>query len=230
MSWIESFFKDRWQFVEIDGERSSLGSVLSGVPQGSVLGPLLFLVYINDLPVQIESHCRLFADDAIIYNTTDNIDTLQRDLRTLEAWSAKWQMTFNTSKCIFLQVGKKIAHHPGYFFLGNSLTQVDSYPYLGITLQSNLKWTNQIDKIAAKASQRLALVRRVLKFADLPTKKITYFSIVRPIMEYASQIWDPYLKKQVKQLEKVQNQALRFIFNIKGQVSFTQLRTDTGQK
>ena len=202
----------------------------SGVPQGSVLGPLLFLIYVNDLPIKIESECRLFADDAILYNTSSNLTTLSNDLTSLEAWSKRWQMSFNTSKCAFLQIGKKIANHPGYSFCGGRLTQVDCHPYLGVQLQSNLKWDQHINSITTKATQRLAMLKRVLRDSNLPTRKVAYFSIVRPVLEYACQVWDPYQKNQVKQLEKVQNQALRFLFGIRGQVSFSELRKETDIK
>ena len=97
---------------------------------------------------------------------------------------------------------------------------------MGIKLQSNFKWDKHIDTVAKKATQRLAMLRRILKTADTPTRRIAYFSLVRSILEYASQIWDPSEKKYAKKLEKIQNQALRFIFRIKGRVSFTELRAN----
>jgi len=228
VGWIESFLKDRTQFVEVDGCKSELRAVASGVPQGSAMGPLLFLVFINDLPAKIKSHCRLFADDALIYNTSDKANVLIEDLKTLETWSEQWQMSFNIAKCAHLRVGKGRDDDTKYSFCGKQLDTVTSHPYLGIELQSNLKWDRHIGKIVTKATQLLAMLRRVLKTADLPTRKIAYLTIVRPTLEYAGQIWDPYTKTQIKQLEKVQNQAMRFIFRIKGRTSFKKLREDTG--
>lgn len=225
--WISSFLRNRQQYVEIEHHKSVVKPVVSGVPQGSVLGPLLFLIFINDLPTAIQSQCRLFADDAIIYNTSNNISNLQTDLVAVENWARQWQMSFNVDKCVFLQIGAQIVGHPGYSFCGKLLPKVDSSPYLGLQLQCNLKWDEHINRITSKATQKLAMIRRVLKTADLPTRKIAYFSLVRPSLEFGSQIWDPYYKHHIKQLEKIQNKALRFIFNIKGQISFTKLREDT---
>ena len=99
-------------------------------------------------------------------------------------------MTFNVSKCPFLQISKKMVGHPGYNLCDVELDQVDFYQYFGIHLQSSLKWDKHINERVNKATQKLAMIRRVLKFAD--TKKIAYFSIVRPTLEFTAQVWDPY--------------------------------------
>ena len=109
MLWIEGFLENRAQFVAVDGQHSSTRPVISGVPQGSVFGPLLFLIYVNNLSTVIKSNCRLFADHALIYNTSQNMDILKQNLINLENWSRKWQMKYNDSKSVFLQVGGKQA-------------------------------------------------------------------------------------------------------------------------
>jgi len=225
--WVKGFLLNRQQYVEVDGHKSLMKPAISGVPQGSVLGPLLFLVYINDLPSFLSSECRLFADDALLYNTADHTDLLQQDLCALELWADCWQMSFNVAKCCYMRVGKTLSPHPGYVFGRQALKKVMSHAYLGVELQGNLKWDLHINTITSKATQRLALLRRVLKTADMPTRKIAYYSIVRSTLEFASQVWDPYEKNKIKQLEKIQNQALRFIFNIRGHVSFSELREKT---
>ena len=105
---------DRMQYVELQSYKSTTRPMVSRVPQGSVLGPLHFLIYINDSPNRIKSHCRLFADDGLIYNTADNFMLFKEDLLVLEQWSKEWQITFNVSKCAFLQIGKMVGH-PGYY-------------------------------------------------------------------------------------------------------------------
>ena len=100
--WIGSFFHDRQQAVVVDGTRSDYVKVRSGVPQGSVLGPTLFLIYINELPNLVQSSCKLFADDTKLFksiSTNDDCKTLQADLDTLSDWSSKWLLKFNTEKC-----------------------------------------------------------------------------------------------------------------------------------
>ena len=182
------------------------------------------------MPRNIKSECRLFADDALIYNKTSNYAILKQDLKNLEEWSKRWQMSFNVAKCAFLQVGKQNVNHAGYEFCGGKIKQVKSHEYLGVHLQSNLKWDTHINNITTKAIQKLALLKRTLRHSNTPTRKIAYYTIVRPTLEYACQIWDPHQKDKIHQLEKVQNRALKFIFNIKEQISFTKLRENTNIK
>ena len=110
LAWIEDFLTGRTQSVLVDGVTSNPVDVTSGVPQGSVLGPILFLCYINDLPDQVSSGCRLFADDSILYreiSTPDDSTQLQKDLDALAAWESKWGMAFHPDKCTVLQVTRK---------------------------------------------------------------------------------------------------------------------------
>ena len=107
LAWIRGFLSDRFQRVVVDGEFSSSIPVTSGVPQGSVLGPILFLAYINDLPEQVKSQVRLFADDTVVYITMDKQDSpavLQGDLKQLELWETLWDMEFNPGKCQVIHV------------------------------------------------------------------------------------------------------------------------------
>jgi len=226
ISWIEAFLSNRQQFVFLDGSRSSPCLVHSGVPQGSVLGPLLFLLFVDDLPGSVTSECRLFADDALIFNTRGNSLILQNDLKTLENWSHTWQMSFNTSKCCVLSIGEKDSTH-SYFLNNNRLKNVNSHPYLGVEISHNLKWDDHIEKVTTKANKVRGMLGRVLKFADTKTRLVAYKTLVRSNLEYACQVWDPYKKVNSKKLEKVQNKALRFIYRIRSRVSFSKLREDT---
>ena len=110
LSWVESFLSNRTQQVLVNGKSSKCSPVTSGVPQGTVLGPLLFLVYINDLPECVQSQTRLFADDSLLYreiNTPDDVIALQHDLNQLQIWEATWLMKFNTDKCELLHITNK---------------------------------------------------------------------------------------------------------------------------
>ena len=125
----------------------------SGVPQGTVLGPTLFLCQINDLPQAVQSQVHLFADDCLIYQPikshTDHI-TLQSDLLELEKWADKWGMRFNAKKCYILSINNRSSH---FYSLGNHiLKQVDENPYLGLTITENLKWSSHITKITKEAN------------------------------------------------------------------------------
>ena len=152
LAWITAFLKDRTQRVLLDGETSTPRPVTSGVPQGTVLGPVLFLTYINDLHESItKSNVRLFADDCVLYrDITDRNDTdlLQQDLDSLGRWEAKWLMEFNVDKCFVMHATHskhKIQHQ--YTLHNQTLTPVKHSKYLGVTLSDDLTWRTHISNV-----------------------------------------------------------------------------------
>ena len=164
LKWLQSFLIGRCQSVVCEGEIAQPRSVMSGVPQGTVLGPLLFLTYINDLPDTLHSRIRLFADDALLYGLISGVsdsDQLQEDLYKLEMWQDKWQMKFNPGKCKILCIStKKNPTLTKYMFCKSELEYVDSVSYLGITFNKNLKFSEHVSTIADKASKVLGVARR----------------------------------------------------------------------
>ena len=192
-------------------------TVTSGVPQGTVLGPLLFLLYINDITCNIQSEIRLFADDCILYRTIRNrtdCSILQEDIDKLFSWAAVWQMQFNSKKCHILSITRQRSKSATTYTLGTEvLSQVDSYPYLGVTVSSDLRWHNHVSCISTKATRTLNFIRRNIHGCSAETKALAYTSLVRPHLEYASSAWDPYLAVDVSQLESVQRRAARFACN-----------------
>lgn len=214
LSWFESFLTTRQQSVICAGKSSSSSLVTSGVPQGTVLGPLLFLLYINDLPDGLNSSISLFADDALLYGIISNdadSNKLQDDLLQLERWQNKWQMNFNPSKCkIICFSTKQEPPQKTYVFCGTILEQVESIPYLGVTLDHQLKWSNHISNISRKANKTLGMIKRNLWNCPQSIKETTYKTIVRPKLEYACESWDPYYKKDIATLERIQRKAARF--------------------
>ena len=216
-NWISSFLHNRSQAVVVEGSRSSIIPVKSGVPQGSVLGPCLFLVYINDLAEQVASKARLFADDTLLHRliaaASDHI-TLQADLKKIEVWEDKWEMQFHPDKCNIMSVSKRktISKHD-YSLHGHILERVESTKYLGVTIQHDLKWDIHIDNIVKKANQTFGILRRNLKIGSVQTKELAYKSLVRPLVEYASTIWDPSEKKHITKIEAVQRRAARFVLH-----------------
>ena len=159
VTWIKAFFAYRTQRVTLEGIKSSRTAVSSGVPQGSVLGPILFLLYINDLPKNIDSPIRLFADDAIIYRkirSQRDCTILQHDLDSLAHWERKWLMNFNPAKCKSISITR--IRHPiiiQYTLHGQALATVKSAKYFGITITSDLTWNKHIAAITAKANLTL---------------------------------------------------------------------------
>ena len=204
----------------VEGEKSNYINVESGVPQGSVLGPSLFLFYINDMPCGMNSTVRLFADDTIAYlavtSKTDALN-LQSDLNKLGIWEKKWKMEFHPDKCNVLTISKKA--NPikfEYKLHGHTLKSVNNAKYLGCTITSDLTWTNHINNICGKANKTLGFLRRNLNIGSTTTKQNAYNSLVRPIVEYASTVWDPYTQKDIHTLEMVQRRGARYVCNKHG--------------
>ena len=188
-SWIESFLAERTQQVVINGSASKPIKVTSGVPQGTVLGPLLFLLYINDLPNNLTSNVRLFADDCLLYQpiTSDNdISLLQNDLIKLEEWQNTWLMKFNPTKCFTMTLASRKPAPNIYTFCGQQLKSVQSHCYLGVQISNTLNWTAQCNSVARKAQQTLGVIRRNLNKCPTHIKSIAYTTLFRPILEYAS--------------------------------------------
>ena len=222
LNWFESFLTNRVQRVVCDGEISDPKCVLSGVPQGTVLGPLLFLLYVNDIPDNITSTVRLFADDCLVYRTTNSPadqQLLQEDLNRLENWQNKWQMNFNPSKCHILTISsKKEYKSPNFTLCNQTLKHVNSHPYLGVEIDSKLRWNNHINNISNKANSVLGLLKRNLSHCPLDVKTTAYKALVRPKLEYSSVVWDPHHQCDIDKLESVQRRAARFCL---GDYSYT---------
>ena len=163
-TWIQDFLSDRTQNVVLEGNSSSTNPVASGVPQGTVLEPLLFLVCINDMPGYARSQTSLFADDCLVYrkvSSTSDSTQLQEDLDNLIKWEQQWQMQFNPDKCEVLTITKKRKPlHHDYTIHGHILQHVDSTKYLGLNISKNLSWKTHIDAITKKANNTLAFLRR----------------------------------------------------------------------
>ena len=210
--WIRVFLTQRKMRVVVEGQYSDDAAVSSGVPQGTVLGPLLFLCHINDLPTTVKSRVRLFADDCLLYReirTRDDHTTLQKDLDSLETWAQNWGMKFNAKKCYILSIRQKTSHF--YQLDGQILQQVQSNPYLGVTFNDNLKWNEHIAGIVKRANSTLGLLRRNLRFCPQKCRRTAYTSLIRSKLEYADVIWDPHDQQEINKLEKVQRRSARFI-------------------
>ena len=164
--WFTAYLTNRRQrvIVDPDGRSSGEAPVLSGVPQGTVLGPLMFLTYVNDITSDLTSQMKLFTDDALLFRpikSEKDCKSLQKDLDTLEIWSKRWKMTFNISKCHVLRMtGKKASITQNYKLGNDPLTTVTSHPYLGVEFDSKLSWKDQVQNVKAKGTKTLNMVRR----------------------------------------------------------------------
>jgi len=217
LSWIRSFLIGRGQKVLVDGTMSAPRPVLSGVPQGTVLGPLLFLIYINDISDHLSqgTEIRLFADDSLLYRTINSPEdavTLQKDLDQLQRWEATWKMEFHPQKCQLLRItNKRKFIHSQYNIHNVILEETCSAKYLGVTIDSKLRWKKHYSHIVKKANNVLSFLQRNLNNCPPHIKDKCYKALVRPILEYGSVVWDPHFKTDVLSLEKVQKRAGRFV-------------------
>ena len=211
--WITDYLTNRHQSVVLNGKASIPLPVISGVPQGSVLGPLLFLMYINDindLSLSAGSKLVMYADDILLYcaiSSEDDYTLLQQDVDVLGVWSLLNHLSFNTSKCKTMVLSRKrLKTQPmPILLLGSLLERVDSFKYLGLKIKCDLTWMDHIKGICSKARRLVGLLfRQFYHYAEPSTIKTLDLTLIRPNLEYASTIWDPYLIKDRKLLEDVQ--------------------------
>ena len=227
--WIEEWLNNRMQCVGIRGTLSNLVHVLSGVPQGSVLGPLLFLIYINDLDCNIQNWILKFADDTKIFGKiTDEMDRvkLQQDLQKLITWSDEWQMMFNVSKCKIMHIGKKdISGH--YFMKSQQLEEVMEEKDLGVMITRDLKVSRQCQLAYNKASRILGLINRTIEYKHPDILIRLYKSLVRPHLEYSIAAWSPHYIKDKDLLERIQRRFTRMIPTMRS-LSYEERLAETG--
>ena len=215
--WFRAYLKGRHHYVHYSGHPSPLLPVLSGVPQGSVLGPLLFLIYINDIPDYIHaSTVYHFADDTKllkVMRTTSDSSELQADLDAVNLWGKEWLLTLNTRKSAHLTFSlSRKTNQSCYESEDLVIDGVTSYEDLGILVQEDLSWSKQIASLCSKAYGALHVLRRVLQPSSNPgLKKRLYLSLVRSYFSYCPQLWHPRLLRDIANLEKVQRRATKFI-------------------
>lgn len=220
-NWIRGFLSGRQQKVVISGSESTWLPVTSGIPQGSVLGPLLFSIFINDIHENLSEGTRLnlFADDCIVYRPIlgkEDCRLLQDDMDIVSNWSRKWLLRFNVGKCAHMRVSLRaqtdqVIPIPDYKLCGEFLSHSTSEKYLGVTLQSNLKFDQHIDQTVSRCNSLIGLLRRNLGKCSPAAKRTAYIALVRSRLEYCCAIFDPYAISLRVKLEAVQNRGARFV-------------------
>lgn len=220
LNWFSDYLTHRTQKVNINQVTSGILPVMSGVPQGSILGPILFLIYINDMPLHNYKGTRvaLFADDTKIYrqiNSVRDCRILQAELTRLVKWSKDWHMEFNVDKCKSMSINRKISPYVfNYSMSGTRLEKVKQFRDLGVIVTDTLSWDIHIENMVKRANRNLWMVMRTLGYSvSLKAKKLMYIAYVRSLLEYASQVWSPCLVKSLKIIESVQRRATKFMLN-----------------
>ena len=218
--WFKDYLSNRHHYVEINGIKSKLLPVLSGVPQGSVLGPLLFLIYINDLPSCISHSCiHLFADDTklLLDDTKCNDVNLQHDLQAINNWCENWYLKLNLDKCSVVHFSNKSSHHIATYSIdGHQISTSQHVRDLGIQISTPLSFDQCYKSICNKSYRSLNMIRRTLQLHSASTelRKQLYLTLVRSNLTYCSQLWRPQLIKHITMLENVQRRATKFITNV----------------
>jgi Reverse transcriptase (RNA-dependent DNA polymerase)/Endonuclease-reverse transcriptase len=216
LKWFESFLTGRTQFVRYGGARSEPSDVPSGVIQGSVLGPLLFILFVADLPDLVKTNIVQYADDCSLEHLIErpeDADKLQEDLHSVEIWCANNGMDMNEKKCKVMDVTR--ARTPLYYQYtlgGEPLQYVDQQRLLGVNLTCDLRWGVHTDKVRAKAAQNLGFLSRNLHGCTSRVKRMAYLSLVRPTMTFGLPAWHPTTVENTKKLERVHKRAQRFIY------------------
>ena len=218
--WFVSYLANRKQRVVYDGVLSAVEPITCGVPQGSALGPLLFLIYINSLPECIKyGEINMFADDtALFFTGKDSIEierNLNADLKLISQWLENNGLVINPTKTEFMIIGthqKLRRFQPLELYLNNHIiTKVETSKYLGVTLDSNLTWTPHVDKLYSKASSRIGVLRRIRPFLDISTAKLVYSTTILPILDYCDVVWDNCNVTSSQKLQRLQNRSARII-------------------
>ena len=191
--------------------------VTSGIPQGSVLGPILFTIFINDMPEAVNSYSKLFADDTKIYKaieSMDDVSTIQDDINKLMRWSRDWQLPFNVNKCKVIHFGKNNPNHT-YQMDGTDLIADTSEKDVGVLFDTDFNFRTHIRNMIKKANSRIGMIKRTFSRLDITGFKMLYKSLVRPILEYCSSIWFPLFKSDGDEIEKVQRRATKLVTSIR---------------
>jgi hypothetical protein len=228
LRWISDWLTDRKQRVIINGKFSGWRAVLSGVLQGSVLGPVLFNIFINDIDDEatLRQILKKFADDTkvgqVIEQPADSAE-LQATLDRMFDWAQRWGMSFNVQKCHVMHVGRNNPHTE-YTMNGEKLAATESEKDIGVIISSSLKPAEQCKKAAQTASTVLAQIQRPFHYRDRKTYVSLYKQYVRPHLEFSTQAWAPWNQNDIDVLERVQERAIKAVSGLRGRTYLERLQ------
>ena len=214
--WISDFLDSRSQRVNVEGESSGLINITSGVPQGSVLGPTLFVYFINDMPDVVLSNIKIFADDTKIYSGVKNDSSgkkLQESLDNLTKWTESWQIKFNSAKCSVMHIGKDNPKR-NYTMEGTPLDKSDAEKDLGVYVDNNLSFDHHVNTTVNKANKLAGMISHYITYKSPKVMIQLYKGLIRPVMEYGNPIWNPKLRKHIDAIENVQKKFTKRIIGM----------------
>ena len=229
-----SYLNDRKQRVVLPGSASFWAFIKAGVPQRSILGPLFFLIYVNDIVDDIHSCIRLFADDTSLYIIVDNpisaADELNADLAKIHAWAVRWLVSFNLAKSESMILSRKHnkPFHPSLSMNQNLINNVNSHKHLELTFSQDCSWHDHLELVKTKAWLRINIMRRIKFQLERKSLQTIYISFIRPLLEYADVVWDNCTQQEASELEKNQNEAACIVTGATKLASIQSLLSDTG--
>ena len=213
----------------VNGSLSRKEPVVSGIPQGSVLGPLLFVIFINDLPTNLSCQTLLFADDTKVYSCVKSqadSEKLQQDLHKLEEWSKKWLLKFHPEKCKVLSLGRYEDGAGYYYTLFDQLIEhIDEEKDIGVMIDSELTFESHITAKVKKANQIMGLIRRVFSYLEKEMFVRLYTALVRSHLEYSQVVWAPWRRSLIRLIESVQERATSQVDGLAGMSYVERLKT-----
>ena len=233
-AWFSDYLSNRKQRVVLPGAVSDWASIRAGVPQGSILGPLLFLLYINDIVHDIGSNIRLFADDTSLFIIVDDPVTaagcINTDLDRISKWASTWLVTFNPSKTETLLISRKLNRpvHPPLLMENHQISEVDSHKHLGLYFSHDCTWHKHINYITIKAWARINIMRKLKFKLDRKSLETIYTAFIRPLIEYGDIIWDNCSQYEKDELDKIQNEAARITTGATRLISLSALSKEIG--
>ena len=241
INWFVSYLKDRSQITVINGMRSTEQKYTCGIPQGSILGPLLFIMYINDLPDHVSNvHVSMYADDTAIFcsskNVNDIVDKLNHDLINVDNWLLRNKLSLNIQKTNFMIIGtpqrlSSIANqHLDINIRGISLLRVSNCKHLGIIIDENLHWNNQVDQVTKKVLTGLYFLRKSSNVLPKNIQSMLYKTIIAPHFDYCNVVWGRCNKTIFNKLQVLQNRAAKIITGANRYDSSSQALSDLDWK
>ena len=216
LQWFKAYLQNRKQRVSLNGQLSDIEVINAGVPQGSILGPLLYIIYMNDIVDTIGDNIRLYADDCSIYvigkNQMEIADKLNEDLERIALWADMWKVKFNPNKTVNINFTRHNAPMQLPIHMnGIPIRDTTTHTHLGVVLQSNSKWNNHIQIMTEKNYKKIDILRHLKYKFDRRTLELLYMTFIRPALEYGSSVWTNITKDQQKEIENVQLAAARIV-------------------
>ena len=221
IKFITSFLTDRLQVVVSNSSSSCFLPLNYGVPQGSVLGPLLFSIYINDLPLSIQACCELFADDTTIHSSHSDLATttkmLQDSVDNLVEWAKQNHMSLHPSKTKSMLITTRQKRQnmqtklPPLFINNHQVEEVDSHKVLGVTIDNNLSWTSHLSVLSKTVSKKVYMLTKIKHFLNLHARKLFFHAHIQSIIDYASTVWDSASANTIKHLNSLHKRALKLV-------------------